>query len=339
MVFCLAKRNGGLAMVIVMIVIAALVVVATGFAHSMSVEARLVRNVRFNPDMDWLGRSGVELARYILSKQVPGEERMDALHQRWAGGPGRLEESIEELAAWEKLPLSNVTLGQGKFSIKITDRERKLNINSASDTLLRFVLEMHAEVPATDVDEYIDSLRDWIDTDDDSRLNGAESDDYLGGVDLLDGEEHRPYFAKNGPLDHISELKMIKGFRRSPEVYAIFEKHFTAISGGLVNINTASAEVLGLLPGMDPAFAQEIVAMRSDPIQMGPLRDLGQLSQLEHIAPPGLISEIRRDLSTQSATFEVEVTAQVGEGPPRKYRSLLRRVSERDIRILYFHSD
>ena len=74
---------------LVLVVIAALVVIATGFAFSMGVETRLVRNTRFNPDLDWLGRSGVELARYILSKPVPNEERMDALHQRWAGGPGR----------------------------------------------------------------------------------------------------------------------------------------------------------------------------------------------------------------------------------------------------------
>ena len=89
MILRLAKRKGGIAMVIVLVVIAALVVIATGFAFSMGVETRLVRNTRFNPDLDWLGRSGVELARYILSKPVPNEERMDALHRRWAGGPGR----------------------------------------------------------------------------------------------------------------------------------------------------------------------------------------------------------------------------------------------------------
>ena len=152
MILRLAKRRGGIAMVIVLVVIAALVVIATGFAFSMGVETRLVRNTRFNPDLDWLGRSGVELARYILSKPVPNEERMDALHQRWAGGPGRAPGTEDELKAWEQLPLRNVALGQGKFSIKITDRERKLNINSARPELLRHILEFHGEVASTDVD-------------------------------------------------------------------------------------------------------------------------------------------------------------------------------------------
>ena len=173
-----------------------------------------------------------------------------------AGHPG----TEDELKAWEQLPLRNVELGQGKFSIKITDRERKLNINSARPELLRHILEFHGEVASTDVDIFLDSLADWIDPDDDSRVNGAESDDYLGEIPA--------YYCKNGPLDHISELKMINGFKDSPEIYELFEKYFTTVSGGLVNINTASAEVIGLLPGMEPYLAGEIVNYRSS--EFGP---------------------------------------------------------------------
>ena len=329
MIIRLVKRKTGIALVIVLIIIASLVVIATGFAFSMGVEARLVRNTRYNPDLDWLGRSGVELARFILSKRVPGEERMDALHQRWAGWPGRFagpmsDGSIAELEPWEELSLTNVKLGQGTFSIKITDQERKLNINSAPEPLLRYILEQHAEVAATDVDIYIDSLKDWMDPDENPGLNGAESDDYLG--------EPEPYYAKNGPLDHITELKMVMGFKDDPVAYEIFAKHFTAISGGLVNINTTTAEVLELLPGMDPIIAQDIIGFRSEQ----PYQSVGDINQ---IAPPEFTDGIREYLSTQSATFEVEVTAKVGNDPPRKYRSLLRRVSLQDIRILYFHSE
>src|SRR6185436_411697 len=37
---------------------------------------------------------------------------------------------------------------------------------------------------------------------------------------------------------------------------------FTPISGGMINPNTASAEVLELIPGIDPGIAQEILRMR-----------------------------------------------------------------------------
>jgi len=327
MTFRLAKRDRGIALIIVMIIVAALTVIVTGFAYSMRVETKLARNTRFNPDMDWLGRSGVELARYLLSKRAPGEERMDALHQKWAGGPCRLPtDATDELEPWEELDMTNVKLGNGTFSIKITDMERKLNINSAPEPLLRYILEMHGGVDATDVDIFIDSLRDWMDPDENPGLNGAESDFYLS--------EYPPYYSKNGPLDHITELKLVQGFKDQPSIYNVFAKNFTAISGGLINVNTASAQVLELLPGMDPFIADEIVMYRAGPD--GPYRSPNQIGAV--LEPFGMDpGSIQQFLATESATFEVEITAKIGT-QQRKYISLLRRLSPQDIRILYFHS-
>ena len=332
----LAKRDRGIALIIVMIIVAALTVIVTGFSYSMRVENKLAYNTRFNPDMDWLGRSGVELARYLLSKRAPGEERMDALHQKWAGGPGRTGmDAMAELEPWEQLPMTNVKLGNGTFSIKITDMERKLNINSAPEPLLRYIIEMHGGVDVTDVDLFIDSLRDWIDPDDNPGLNGAESDDYLS--------EFPPYYSKNGPLDHITELKLVQGFKDEPGLYSVFANYFTAISGGLINVNTASAPVLGLLPGMTPEIAGDIVMYRAGldgaigtPDDM-PYRSPNQIGEV--LAPFGMDpSAFQQYLATESATFEVEVTAKIGSDT-RKYISLLRRLSPQDIRILYFHSE
>ena len=332
----LAKRDRGIALIIVMIIVAALTVIVTGFSYSMRVENKLAYNTRFNPDMDWLGRSGVELARYLLSKRAPGEERMDALHQKWAGGPGRTGmDAMAELEPCEQLPMTNVKLGNGTFSIKITDMERKLNINSAPEPLLRYIIEMHGGVDVTDVDLFIDSLRDWIDPDDNPGLNGAESEDYLS--------EFPPYYSKNGPLDHITELKLVQGFKDEPGLYSVFANHFTAISGGLINVNTASAPVLGLLPGMTPEIAGDIVMYRSGldgaigtPDDM-PYRSPNQIGEV--LAPFGMDpSAFQQYLATESATFEVEVTAKIGSNT-RKYISLLRRLSPQDIRILYFHSE
>jgi len=328
MTFRLAKRDRGIALIIVMIIVAALTVIVTGFAYSMRVETKLARNTRFNPDMDWLGRSGVELARYLLSKRAPGEEQMDALHQKWAGGPGRIDmDAMAELEPWEELPMTNVKLGNGTFSIKITDMERKLNINSAPEPLLRYILEMHGGVDATDVDVFIDSLRDWMDPDENHGLNGAESDFYLS--------EYPPYYSKNGPLDHITELKLVQGFKENPSIYNVFAKNFTAISGGLINVNTASAQVLELLPGMDPIIAGDIVMYRAGP--EGPYRSPNQIGAV--LEPFGMDpGSIQQFLATESATFEVEITAKIGP-QQRKYISLLRRLSPQDIRILYFHSE
>jgi len=261
---------------------------------------------------------------------------MDALHQKWAGGPGRTGmDAMAELEPWEQLPMTNVKLGSGSFSIKIIDMERKLNINSAPEPLLRYIIEMQGGVDVTDVDLFIDSLRDWIDPDDNPGLNGAESEDYLS--------EFPPYFSKNGPLDHITELKLVRGFKDEPGLYSVFANHFTAISGGLINVNTASAPVLGLLPGMTPEIAGDIVMYRAGldgaigtPDDM-PYRSPNQIGEV--LAPFGMDpSAFQQYLATESATFEVEVTAKIGSDT-RKYISLLRRLSPQDIRILYFHSE
>src|SRR2546426_4935652 len=83
------SSSGGIALIIVMIVIIVLGILAGGFAYSMKVETTLARRANFEPDLEWLGRSGVEMARYILAQQmtVPNEP-YDSLNQKWAGGPG-----------------------------------------------------------------------------------------------------------------------------------------------------------------------------------------------------------------------------------------------------------
>ena len=83
-------RTHGIAILIVLSVILVLAVLAGGFAYSMRVEMRLARNSNYDAQSEWLGRSGVELARYVLSQQskVPNQGGYEALNQKWAGGLG-----------------------------------------------------------------------------------------------------------------------------------------------------------------------------------------------------------------------------------------------------------
>mgnify|MGYP000473525683 CR=1 FL=1 len=48
----------------------------------------------------------------------------------------------------------------------------------------------------------------WIDDDSEVRYDGAETDDYYATLDP-------PYVAKNGPLDTVGELLLIRGFSRA----------------------------------------------------------------------------------------------------------------------------
>ena len=157
----------GFALIIVMMVIVVFSVLAAGLAFSMKVEMQLARNVESESEMEWLGRSGVELARYVLAQQMNcPNEPYDALDQKWAGGPGGRCSTNGPL---EDVSLENVQLGRGKFSVKITDLERKVNINTADQSTLQQALRVMG-ADANDIPSIADSILDWIDRDESGHL-------------------------------------------------------------------------------------------------------------------------------------------------------------------------
>ena len=120
-------RCDGIALVIVLIVIMVLGVLAGRFASSMKVETTLARNASLDADLEWLGRSGVELAKYVIAEESTGPLGMvDSLMKKWAGGPGDTNSPVAGV------PLDHYELGAGWIAVKIIDNDRKFNINVAA---------------------------------------------------------------------------------------------------------------------------------------------------------------------------------------------------------------
>ena len=348
-----------MALVIVMIVIAVLGILAAGFAYSMKVETKLARNSSYEPDLEWIGRSGAEFARYVLvqSMNVPSEP-WDSLNQKWAGGPMGTNDVLINLS------LEDNEIGAGRFSIKIIDLERKFNINLAHEEILRKGLDIIGAGLETgnNISTITDSFMDWIDPNDEPRLSGAESRDYMNNPN----PGFPPYVSKNGPLDDIAELLMIRGI--TPELYGRAEKSeqqepagggfgfgappasasglvdlFTTFSSGTVNINTASASVLQLMPGLDAGLAQSIVMARSgldgvdgteDDV---PFRSVGELINVPGMVP-GIVQSLQGAFGTRSLTFEVRIVAEINQYR-RQFIAVFRRnrVNPRDLQMLFFH--
>ena len=347
----------GIALFIVMIAIFVLSVMAAIFAASMKVETRLAQNAQHEEQLLWLGRSGVELARYVLSQEasIP----YDSLNQIWAGGPGDITESNSPLSS---LSLDDYQVGDGTVAIKIIDLERKVNINTANPQMLQQALTLMG-VDADDISTISDSIMDWIDTDDNPRLAGAESDFYQN--------QSPPYYAKNAPFDDLSELLLVRGILDHPEIYwggsgtnqepAAFQQQklgfenspfqapdfpfgfkdlFTTISSGRININTADTNVLQMIPGVDEATAENIVKLRAGPdgeegtADDTPFANINQLVQAD--LNPQLVSELARVCTVRSTDFEVHVTAKIGDYQ-REYIAILHRNSPTDIEVLRFY--
>ncbi len=348
-------------MVIVMISIFVLSMLAGGFAYSMKVETKLARNANCEAELEWLGRSGVEYARWVLANSLLNPmQPYDSLEQPWATGSGELGPTNAPIGEVQQ----DVKLGNGTFNWKIIDLERKFNIN-APEPLLQQVLPQALTLMGVDAGAatpIVNSILDWIDPDDQTHVEGAE-DDYYQNL-------RPPYTAKNGPIDDISELLLIKGI--TPEIYygvaatnfqpnffsqqrdrfgrppvgmpgvAVGMKDlFTPLSGGKVNLNTASAEVLQMIPGVDPMIAEAIVSGRSGepdlnaPGLVGPYRGVNEVSRMPNI-PPGIVPQLSQFCDTRSRTFQVQVDAEVG-GYKRTFHAVLGRTSPRDVQILTFY--
>jgi len=352
-------RPRGIALIIVMIAIFVLSVMAAIFAASMKVETRLAQNDDHEQQLLWLGRSGVELARYVLSQQtsIPNEP-YDALNQIWAGGPGGIGESNSPLIG---LSLDNYPIGDGSVSIKIVDLERKVNVNTANPAALQQALTLMG-VDADDIAIISDSIQDWIGPAGGARPAGAESDYYQS----LDP----PYYAKNAPIDDLSELLLVRGIRDHPEIYwggsatnhepAAFQQKlgflnspfqapaypfglvdiFTPISTGRININTADTNVLQMIPGVDDATAENIIKLRAGPDGVEgtaddtPFASVNQLVQAD--LNPQLVTQLARVCTVRSFTFEVHVTARIGDYH-REYVAILYRNTATDIQVLSFY--
>ena len=79
----------GVALLVVLGFMVLFAVMAMVFSANMGVEAKLARNSEAGPEVEWVCRSGVEFAKYILSQQMANtQEPYDSLNQSWAGGPG-----------------------------------------------------------------------------------------------------------------------------------------------------------------------------------------------------------------------------------------------------------
>jgi len=352
------SSSSGIALIIVMISIFVLTILAGGFAYSMRVEARLAQHANNETELQWIGRSGVEYCRWILSLQAScPAEPYDALTQIWAGGStgacatnGGLMEVQKELK-----------LGHGSFTWKITDLERKANINTAGDGMIQRALSLMG-ADAGNMTPIVNSILDWIDPDDKPHIEGTESEYYEG--------LEPSYSAKNGPIDDISELLLIRGI--TPDLYwglastnnplgpvqpdpkkvgfkdqePLFTVGlvdlFTPISTGRINLNTASLEVLQLIPGVDNNMAQGIVSARGGENDGSGLTGPFMNTQPQYLwsRVPGLSLEIARSIQqfcdVRSRTFQVEISAKVGVSE-RTFYAIVVRNSPRDLQVANFY--
>lgn len=247
----LARRTGSL-LIITLWLVTILAVLVVAIARHLSLDIRLTKYRLALDQAKTLARSGIYLGMQRLEQdKEPGGEEYDWLGDEWAYFPrpnGVIDEagSPEDPGADSTVWVMPFRAGQVEstsftgLTIRITDEERKLRVNTATTSHLTRLTRNEA------ISQAIVDACDEPDT----------AEDRPGG--------EPPYFAKNGPLVAPEELSDIP--EMTPQIYETLRTHTSpyTTTGEPVNLNTATPEVMGAL-GLTGTTIQMITQFREGP--------------------------------------------------------------------------
>lgn len=218
-------------LVTILLVIAVLFPLVLAFNSKVQINLLQAANHRDSIQALRMARSGVEGAIGILKSD---DASYDTVQDIWA------------------MDFPAMGAGEGMLQVKIEDEEGKIAVNrlvgsNGADVnkdvadRLRTLIEQLGGKP-----EIVDALIDWIDINDEvCGTAGAEEAEY----------RERGYDVKNGPLDSIDELLLVKGFDKE----LVHDRKLSSflsvapVTDGKININTASPEVLRAVLGTKTA--------------------------------------------------------------------------------------
>ena len=242
-------NNRGIALIVVILMVSVIVGLTVELNRATRDELYYAANLSDGIRLYYIAKSGFYGGEALL---VQDANNFDALTEDWA----KMELISQQSEAYFR---------QGSFLVRIEDETGKIPINkliSGKDYNIQVkgLLERLLGLPEFKleqgkVNEIIDSIKDWLDEDDEVTGGGAENSYYR--------TLRKAYSCKNGLLDCMDELLMIKGV--SEELYFGTKetpalKDFLTLHGdGTININTAPKLVLRALSvDISPEIAEEM---------------------------------------------------------------------------------
>ena len=227
---CAALRNQkGIALIIVLWITTLLMLIASSFIYAMRTDVNIVANSLARARLEAAADAAVQRSVFEMSKpqQLPGRWTTDGVAQSW---------SYQGVAV----------------EVGMTDESGKIDINTASDALLRglFLAQGMKEEEAATV---TDAILDWRDPDLLKRLRGAEEADYLAA-----GYSYKP---ANAAFQSTEELRLVMGM--TPELFDKVAPLITIYSRQPgINAGIASRGVLRALPGATDVLVDQYIAQR-----------------------------------------------------------------------------
>jgi len=315
----LSHNSKGIALITVILVIVILVAVVIELNRSSRVDIYEAANLSDGIKSSYIAKSGFYGAAALLANS---EQPYDTLRDDWA----RMEQISMQ---------SDTLFPEGYFIARIEDETGKIPLNrlvqgdeynpATKEILVRLLSQPEFGLGEREIDEIVDSIKDWIDADDTASGFGAEGSYYAS----LDS----PYRAKNAPFDCIEELLMVKGITKEI-YYGTKEKpslaaFVTADSDGLININTAPKMVLrSLAEGITPETADALDDYRTqDSSDLSAVQWYGQVAGMAGIT-------ISPDLITvKSSFFKIISTGKINN-MTKTTAGIVLRTDEKSVKII-----
>jgi general secretion pathway protein K len=238
-------RQQGIALLIVMWALAALMVIVLAFSYMAHVEIKTTTAFLEGTEERFIAEGGIhmaaaEIAYRKLTLGTPLE-------------PGR------EYEVWYTDGTPNVFgLEKTTCLVRITDESGKVDLNKTPDIIIKGLL-LALGVKEEEADVIVDSLQDWRDPDDLVRLHGAEDDYYMSLP-----SHYKP---KNADFESIEELLLVRGvtaelFYGAAGKPGLAEFVTVYSESGKINLGAAPKEVLMAVPGVTPELAAAIIEFR-----------------------------------------------------------------------------
>lgn len=299
-----ARRQRGIALVLVLWVLALLTVIALGLTTAQRTESALTRNQLDAARFRALAEAAVAVVGLDLLTVPLESEPNEAL---WLpdGRPRPLE------------------LDGNTVQVRLYNEASRLDLNSATRDQLAALIEIAQGEAFDEVqrDQLADAIIDWRDADDLVQLNGAEDGDYASAG--------LPYGAADRPFRSVEELGQVLGMTRA--LYRRLAPDLTVAAQGAGNLGSgaaggtqtvdltfASPALIAALEGISLEDAQA----RLDP-QFEPLSPEGQPNRL--LGRGGPLYRVRVSTAGASAHRTMEALVRIESGGREPLQMLSRR--------------
>jgi general secretion pathway protein K len=240
------RRDGaGIALVLVLWVLALLTVMALGLTTAQRTESALTRNQLDAARFRALADAGINLVALEL--------------MRPALDPAEVEAEMADSWVPDGQPRS-LRFDGFELEVGLYNEASRLDLNAATREQLAALVQLAQGDEAVDEtlpDRIADAIVDWRDSDDLAQVNGAEDGDYeAAGL---------PYGARDGPFESVEELREVLGMTR--ELYQVLAPDLTVNNpSGRIDEQFASANLLAVTQGLTLDDAQQLIEQRRQPL-------------------------------------------------------------------------